>query len=89
MHMPGCGTGNAGVLWRRSPPTAPHTPPPSRLDIAEALLCPLSLPLHATPLPEKEHCCAGVVQLIHCVEVRHLTDVHQEHHSKVLDVVSS
>jgi len=33
---------------------------------------------------EKEHGGAGVVQLVHGVEVRHLADVHQVHHRKVL-----
>lgn len=35
-------------------------------------------------LPEKEHDGAGVVQLVHLVEVWHLCDVHQVNDSEVL-----
>lgn len=32
---------------------------------------------------EKEHTGAGVVQLVHGVEIRHLPDIHQINHCKV------
>lgn len=35
-------------------------------------------------LPEKEHDGAGVVQLVHLVEVWHFCDVHQVNNSKIL-----
>lgn len=39
--------------------------------------------LHRAP-PEKEHDGAGVVQLVHLVEIRHFCDVHQINDSKIL-----
>jgi hypothetical protein len=38
-------------------------------------------------VPEEEHSGAGVVQLVHGVEVRNLTDVYQEDDRKVLHLV--
>lgn len=35
-------------------------------------------------LPEEEHDGAGVVQLVHLVEVGHFGDVHQVNDSKIL-----
>lgn len=35
-------------------------------------------------LPEKEHDGAGVVQLVHLIEIRHFCDVHQVNDSKIL-----
>lgn len=39
---------------------------------------------HIASSPEEEHDGAGVVQLIHLVEVRHFGDVHQVDDCKVL-----
>lgn len=38
-------------------------------------------------IPKKEHDGNRVIQLIHFVEIRHLVDIAQVHHSKVLDLV--
>jgi hypothetical protein len=43
---------------------------------------------HDVLVPEKEHDCAWVVQLIHGIEVWHLRDIHYVNDSKVLDVLS-
>ena len=42
---------------------------------------------HDVLVPVEEHGGAGVVQLVHLVEVWHLSDVHQVAHSKVLHLL--
>jgi hypothetical protein len=43
---------------------------------------------HDVLVPEEEHDCAWVVQLIHGIEVWHLRDIHYVDDSKVLDILS-
>ena len=40
-------------------------------------------------VPEEEHAGAGIVQLIHGVEVGHLTYINQVHNRKVLELLRS